>query len=140
MSSERYNFSSEMKIKAHKKAELFNPEKAKNIHHIVPKSLAQKYNLPPDKIRSEDNAIALETDFHNWIHGLRLPKEELIELLENDVGELDELSKQIDDNEIEWKGFDEDDFKFFAIALLGMSEEDFSQNKVHHKKHKKKKR
>ena len=118
-----------MKLKAHKKAELFNPEKAKNIHHICPKSLAQKYNLPPDKIRSEDNAIALETDFHNWIHGLRLPKEELIELLENDVGELDELSKQIDDNEIEWKGFDEDDFKFFAIALLGMSEEDFNKPK-----------
>ena len=118
-----------MKLKAHKKAELFNPEKAKNIHHICPKSLAQKYNLPPDKIRSEENAIALETDFHNWIHGLRLPKEELIELLENDVGELDELSKQIDDNEIEWKGFDEDDFKFFAIALLGMSEEDFNKPK-----------
>jgi len=53
----------------------------------------------------------------------------LIELLENDVGELDELSKQIDDNEIEWKGFDEDDFKFFAIALLGMSEEDFNKPK-----------
>ena len=115
-----------MKIKAHKKAELFNPEKAKNIHHIVPKSLAQKYNLPPDKIRSEDNAIALETDFHNWIHGVRLPKEELIELMDGDISE---LSKQIDDNEIEWKGFDEDDFKFFAIALLGMSEEDFNKPK-----------
>ena len=115
-----------MKLKAHKKAELFNPEKAKNIHHIVPKSLAQKYNLPPDKIRSEDNAIALETDFHNWIHGLRLPKEELIELMDGDISE---LSKQIDDNEIEWKGFDEDDFKFFAIALLGMSEEYFNKPK-----------
>ena len=53
----------------------------------------------------------------------------MIELLENDVGELDELSKQIDENEIEWKGFDEDDFKFFAIALLGMSEEDFNKPK-----------
>ncbi len=115
-----------MKIKAHKKAELFNPEKAKNIHHIVPKSLAQKYNLPPDKVRSEDNAIALETDFHNWIHGVRLPKEELIELMDGDISE---LSKQIDDDEIEWKGFDEDDFKFFAIALLGMSEEDFNKPK-----------
>jgi hypothetical protein len=62
-----------MKIKAHKKAELFNPEKAKNIHHIVPKSLAQKYNLPPDKIRSEDNAIALER-FPQFIHGVRLQK------------------------------------------------------------------
>ena len=126
MSSERYNFSNEMKLKAYKKAELFNPEKAKNIHHIVPKSLAQKYNLPPDKIRSEDNAIALETDFHNWIHGVRLPKEELIELMDGDISE---LSKQIDDNEIEWKGFDEDDFKFFGIALLGMSEEDFNKPK-----------
>ena len=115
-----------MKLKAYKKAELFNPEKAKNIHHIVPKSLAQKYNLPPDKIRSEDNAIALETDFHNWIHGVRLPKEELIELMDGDISE---LSKQIDDNEIEWKGFDEDDFKFFGIALLGMSEEDFNKPK-----------
>ena len=115
-----------MKIKAHKKAELFNPEKAKNIHHIVPKSLAQKYNLPPDKIRSEENAIALETDFHNWIHGVRLPKEELIELMDGDISE---LSKQIDDDEIEWKGFDEDDFKFFAIALLGMSKEDFNKPK-----------
>ena len=126
-----------MKIKAHKKAELFNPEKAKNIHHIVPKSLAQKYNLPPDKIRSEDNAIALETDFHNWIHGVRLPKEELIELMDGDISE---LSKQIDDDEIEWKGFDEDDFKFFAIALLGMSEEDFSQNKTYNKRKAKKRR
>ena len=105
---------------------MFNPEKAKNIHHICPKSLAQKYNLPPDKIRSEENAIALETDFHNWIHGVRLPKEELIELMDGDISE---LSKQIDDNEIEWKGFDEDDFKFFAIALLGMSEEDFNKPK-----------
>ena len=55
-------------------------------------------------------------------------------------GDISELSKQIDDNEIEWKGFDEDDFKFFAIALLGMSEEDFSQKRVHHKKHKKRRK
>ena len=115
-----------MKIKAHKKAELFNPEKAKNIHHIVPKSLAQKYNLPPDKIRSEENAIALETDFHNFIHGVRLPKAQLIEILGEDISQLE---KEIDDNEIEWRGFDEDDFKFFAIALLGMSEEDFNKPK-----------
>jgi len=115
-----------MKLKAHKKAELFNPEKAKNVHHLCPKSLAQKYNLPPDKIRSEDNAIALETDFHNFIHGVRLPKTQLIEILGDD---LSPLEKEIDDNEIEWKGFDEDDFKFFAIALLGMSEEDFNKPK-----------
>ena len=126
-----------MKLKAHKKAELFNPEKAKNVHHLCPKSLAQKYNLLPDKIRSEENAIALETDFHNFIHGVRLPKAQLIEILGDD---LSPLEKEIDDDEIEWCGFDEDDFKFFAIALLGMSEEDFSQNKVHYKKHKKKKR
>ena len=126
-----------MKIKAHKKAELFNPEKAKNIHHIVPKSLAQKYNLPPDKVRSEENAIALETDFHNFIHGVRLPKAQLIEILGDD---LSPLEKEIDDSEIEWCGFDEDDFKFFAIALLGMSEEDFSQNKTYHKRKAKKRR
>ena len=41
-----------------------------------------------DKIRSEENAIALETDFHNWIHGVRLPKEELIELMDGDISEL----------------------------------------------------
>jgi len=44
-------------------------------------------------------------------------------------GDISELSKQVDDDEIEWKGFDEDDFKFFAIALLGMSEEDFNKPK-----------
>jgi len=113
-----------MKIKAHKKAELFNPEKAKNIHHICPKSLAQKYNLPPDKIRSEDNAIALETDFHNFIHGVRLQKAQLIEILGDD---LSPLEKEIDDSEIEWCGFDEDDFIFLAIALLGINENYFKK-------------
>ena len=126
-----------MKLKAHKKAELFNPEKAKNVHHLCPKSLAQKYNLPPDKIRSEENAIALETDFHNFIHGVRLQKAQLIEILGDD---LSPLEKEIDDDEIEWCGFDEDDFKFFAIALLGMSEEDFSQNKTYKKRKAKKRR
>jgi hypothetical protein len=43
--SERYNFSNEMKIKAHKRAELFNPQEPKDVHHIFPKSLAKKYNL-----------------------------------------------------------------------------------------------
>jgi hypothetical protein len=81
----------------------------------LPKITSSKYNLPPDKIRSEENAIALETDFHNWIHGVRLPKEELIELMDGDISE---LSKQIDDNEIEWKGFDEDDFKFLRLPCL----------------------
>ena len=117
-----------MKLKAHKKAELFNPEKAKNVHHLCPKSLAQKYNLPPDKIRSEDNAIALETDFHNFIHGVRLPKAQLIEILGDD---LSPLEKEIDDDEIEWKGFDEDDYIFLAIALLGIAEEYFDKSRVY---------
>ena len=113
-----------MKLKAHKKAELFNPEKAKNIHHLCPKSLAKKYNLPHNKIVSPDNAIALEQDFHDAIHnGGKFFDEEI-----NEWGDID--------------AFDEDDYIFLAIALLGLSGEDFDagnirQTRVHRPRKKK---
>ena len=117
-----------MKEKAHKRAELFNPEQSKNVHHIFPKSLANKYNIPTHLIRIDENAIALERDFHDWIHGLRLSKEQLIDII---GGDLSELEESLSDCEIEWKGFDEDDYIFLAIALLGIAEEYFDKSRVY---------
>jgi hypothetical protein len=102
LGKEKYSFSNEMKLKAQKKAQFFNPETPKEVHHIFPKSLAKKYNIPRNLIIQEKNAIALEKNtFHAWIHGKRLTKY---------------------DEEIEWKGFEEDDYIFLAIAYLGIAE------------------
>jgi hypothetical protein len=128
--SERYNFSSEMKIKAHKRAELFNPKKSKDVHHIFPKSLAKKYNLPTFLVKTDDNAIALERDFHSWIHGNRLSTAQLAELLGDEMTEWDYNHS---DSEIEWKGFDDDDYIFLAVAYLGIAEEYFNEQRVYKK-------
>ena len=122
-----------MKEKAHKKAGLFNPEKAKEVHHIFPKSLAQKYHLPTHLIENDNNAIALERDFHAFIHGVRLSTEQLAEVLEDEMTEFD---YQHDDEEIEWTGFDEDDYIFFAVALLGINEAYFDEDRVYQKQRK----
>jgi hypothetical protein len=124
---ERYSFSSEMKRKAHKRAELFNSHKTKEVHHIVSKFTCNKYKLPLMLTKTDDNAIALERDLHAWIHGQRLTKEQRIEILGDD---LSELEKSIDDNEIEWTGFDNDDYIFLAVALLGIREEYFNEARV----------
>ena len=127
-----------MKIKAHKRAELFNPQEPKDVHHIFPKSLAKKYNLPSFLVKTDDNAIALEKrTFHLWVHGGRIGINQLVELLDNAVTELE---KQIDDDEIEWKGFEEEDYIFLAITLLGIDEYYFSEQRVYKKPRKPKKR
>jgi hypothetical protein len=139
VSSDKYNFSQEMKLKAHKRAELFCPEKSKDVHHIFPKSLAKKYNVPTHLVKKDENAIALERDFHSWIHGDRLTREQFIRLMKDDCfQELFQTEMEIDDCEIEWKGFSEDDFKFLAIALLGIPEEYLSESRVYKRPKKKK--
>ena len=113
-----------MKIKAHKRAELINPQKSKDVHHIVSKFTANKYGLPTHLVKRDENAIALERDFHSWIHGNRLTKRQLIEVLGNEISELE---KQIDDREIGWEGFTEEDYIFLAVAYLGIAEEYFQE-------------
>lgn len=137
MGSERYNFSSEMKIKAHKRAELNNPKQSKDVHHIVSKFTANKYNLPTCLVKTDDNAIALERDFHSWIHGNRLTTEQLAELLGDEMTEWDYNHS---DSEIEWKGFDEDDYIFLAVAYLGIAQDYFNEQRVYKKPRKPKKR
>ena len=123
-----------MKAKAHKRAELHNPEKSKDVHHIFPKSLSKKYNVPTHLVRKDENAIALERDFHSWIHGDRLTREQFIRLMKDDCfQELFAVEMEISDFENEWQGLDQDDFKFFAIALLGIAEEQLSENRVYKK-------
>jgi hypothetical protein len=127
LGKEKYSFSNEMKLKAQKKAQFFNPDKPKEVHHIFPKSLAKKYNIPRNLIVQEKNAIALEKNtFHAFIHGKRLTKKQLIELFGDDLTDLD-LS--FTDEEVEWKGFTEDDYIFLAIAYLGIAEEYFDKQK-----------
>jgi len=99
MGKEKYSFSKEVENKAFKKAELFNPKEDKNIHHIVPRSLAKKYGLPSEIITSEDNAIALEIEtFHAAIHEV----------------------------------FEEPDYIFLAVALLGLPESAFDEQRILH--------
>jgi len=115
-----------MKIKAHKRAELNNPKQSKDVHHIVSKFTANKYNLPTCLVKTDDNAIALERDFHSWIHGNRLTTEQLAELLGDEMTEWDYNHS---DSEIEWKGFEEEDYIFLAITLLGIDEHYFSEQR-----------
>ena len=117
-----------MKSKAHKRAELFNPHKSKDVHHIVSKFTANKYNLPTCLVKKDDNAIALEKDFHSWIHGNRLSTAQLAELLGDEMTEWD---YQNSDFELEWKGFDEDDYIFLAVAYLGIAQEYFDEKRVY---------
>jgi len=65
--SKEYNLPKSMIREANEEAikEGFHPD---SVHHICPKSVAKKYNLPHEKIVSLDNAIALDQPFHNWIH------------------------------------------------------------------------
>lgn len=124
-----------MKIKAHKRAELFNPSQSKDVHHIVSKFISNKYNLPTCLVKTDDNAIALEKDFHSWIHGNRLSTAQLAELLGDEMTGWD---YQHSDFELEWKGFDEDDYIFLAVAYLGIASEYFNEARVYQRKRKSK--
>jgi len=100
LSKEKYNFSNSIKKEAHRRSKGFNNDQQKDIHHIVAKSIAKKFNLPKEIIASQTNAIALEKDsFHKDIHG----------------GFSNEF----------YKGFEEEDYIFLAIALLGIDESYF---------------
>lgn len=146
MAKEKYSFSQEMKDKAQKRAELFNPTEKKNTHHILPRHLGKKYDLPVALIRNDLNAIALEIDLHDWLHGKKFTKTQLMRILQNEYNELaNELGddgQEIKDSEIEWEGLDEDDFIFLAQAILGLTDEDFNNNKstIRIRKKKKKRR
>ena len=122
VSSQEYGFSDETKKWARNNSKGFNDGVAKDVHHIVSKYTAKKYGLDKKRIKSKENAIALERNtFHAVIHGRRLTQE---------------------DKEMEWKGFEESDYIFLAQALLGFTEEDFEKvlNKGKRGYRKKKKR
>ncbi len=97
---EGYKIPTSIKRKAQADSLEFGIE-ADSIHHIVPKDIAKKYHLDRRKIKSADNAIGLEQDFHDWIH----------------------------------ENFEEDDYIYLAINLLGFTEEDFAKEYQKEKKH-----
>ena len=69
MTKKEYGFSDEVKKNAHKRANEIGIRGKKDVHHIVPRSVARKYNLNKSIITSEDNAIALEQNtVHKEIH------------------------------------------------------------------------
>lgn len=115
MSKEKYRFTDEVK-----KIALENSlaRGKQDVHHIVSRSTATKYNLDSRKIKSQENAIALEQDgLHAWLHGKQLSEEDV---------------------SMEWKGLEDSDYIDLAIALLGFEEKDFS--KIYPRKANKKKR
>jgi len=94
MSGKEFSFSGENKKWAFQNSDGFGGRQRKDIHHIVPCSVAKKYHLDKSKITSKENAIALERNtFHKEIH----------------------------------KIFEEDDYIFLAISLLGFEGKDFEQ-------------
>jgi len=110
--SKEYTIPSQMKREAEKEAQEIgvSPD---SVHHIVPRSLARKYNLPHGKIVSLDNALALEQDFHDAIHHGGKFFDQL-------TGEWDEID-----------AFEEEDYIFLAVALLGIPESDFDEGNIH---------
>jgi hypothetical protein len=50
------------------------------------------------------------------------------------------LQKSIDDEEIEWKGLEEEDYIFLAVAVLGIAEDYFNPLRVKQRKPKSKRR
>ena len=67
--TEKYRFSNETKRWAMENSKGFGGREKKNVHHIVPRSVASKYGLDKQRITSRDNAIALEIfSFHEQIH------------------------------------------------------------------------
>jgi hypothetical protein len=106
--SKEYTIPSEMKREAEKQAREIGI-RPDSIHHICPRSLAKKYNLPKDKIVSLNNAIGLEQEFHDWIHH----------------------GDEVFGIESDFKGLEEDDYIVLAIALLGLAESDFDEGNIH---------
>jgi len=74
---------------------------------------------------------------HGWIHGLRLSREQLIDII---GGDLTELELSFTDCEIEWKGFTQEDYEFLAVAYLGIAQEYFNEQRVYQRKPKAKRR
>ena len=68
MSSKEYGFSDEVKRWARNNAKEFDIGEHKDVHHIVPRSVAKKYRLNKEKIQSKDNAFAINLDWHREIH------------------------------------------------------------------------
>lgn len=105
MASE-YKFSSGIRKQAIELSKEFTNGNYCECHHIVPKAIAKKYNLPPELINSLLNCIALEPNLHDWLHGARFCKA---------------------DRECDWRGLTEEDFIFLAISLLGIDPKYFEQ-------------
>jgi hypothetical protein len=121
MSKDRYSFSSDIKNITFKKAREFI-SKPNSIHHICPRSLAKKYNLKREFVVKEENAIALEQDFHDAIH---------------------HGGKYFDQEFKEWveiEAFNEEDYIYLAIALLGLSGEDFDERNIYQSRNNRKRK
>ena len=110
--SKEYTIPSSMKREAEAQAMSIGV-RPDSVHHICPRLLARKYNLPHDKIISLDNTIALEQDFHDAIHHGG-------KFVDQETGEV-----------VEIEAFEEEDYIFLAIALLGLSESDFDEGNIH---------
>lgn len=110
--SKEYTIPGDMKREAEAQARSIGV-RPDSVHHLCPCSLAKKYNLPKDKIVCLDNALALEQDFHDAIHhGGKFVDQETGEVVEIDA-------------------FEEEDYIYLAIALLGLSESDFDERNIH---------
>ncbi|GEM_PF-5781760 len=65
--SKEYNLPKEVRERAMREAREsgINPD---STHHILAKSVARKYHINPQIIKSDANAISLEQEDHDYIH------------------------------------------------------------------------
>ena len=101
-----YEFSDGVRNQARRLAKPFTKEKYIECHHLVAKEIAHKYNLRKEIITSIDNCIAIEVDLHHWLHGARFCEA---------------------DRKCDWKGLEEEDYIFLAIAYLGIDPKYFEE-------------
>lgn len=123
MATKSYDFNERIRHRARQRAAALEYD-SQEVHHIVPKSFAKKHDLPRKLIVSEANAIALSNELHCWIHGfINLSSSELTETM----GEMSEVERQIEDEELDWtwRGLNDEDYEFLATAYLGINEQFF---------------
>ena len=101
MISRELKFSPEVKSFAREQAKEFVGDKYCHVHHLCAKATAIKFGFDKNIILSVFNAICIEADWHQWLHGKHYCKA---------------------DDECDWKGLTEDDYLFLYSVICMMEE------------------
>jgi 5-methylcytosine-specific restriction endonuclease McrA len=71
MSRKGYEFSSRIKGEEKRRWRKRNPgreDESLEVHHILPIYKAKEYDVPKEAVRSQQNAVAVDSEFHKKVH------------------------------------------------------------------------